>query len=322
MSHDQLWARYQRSMLHSEGLREANRLLAGQQDEADEDEMGFRFSDGGGDDDAFGSRRAADDADDDALFASQSTGAATAGFFDMGERQHDDEEQSVASRHEDEEQRDRVNMFSNINDLLEMRANEPGDDDGLMQVESPSATSNHSDDDDVISDAAEPNFLVDAPPTSAAASTAGSTTGPLPCVRTDLPQEEQLTGEQYRVGLMMTLMLRYEETLRQRRRALDERQRLHRAAVSALHSELDPLVRFTQQLWAVRKALREQKLRTLGDEQLRRLSRHLDYAVVAADVAGGGSGADYPLYHTNYGPYLILVIGDEHHLIVHQDYLR
>jgi hypothetical protein len=304
MAHDQLWARYQRSMLQSEGLREANRLLVQHHNQftGDDDELAFSFGAANlhGGEDVFGGHDVAGtNAEEDALFASQSAG--TAWLTMETPREADAERQQEAA--------DRVNMFTNINDLLlatgaardDDGGDEGGDDDVRMHVEEPAAATNE--------EPAEPDFIVgdDSPP-----------------FEMPLVESRELSDEQYRVGLLMTVMLRYEQKLRDRAAALRERQQRLDADVRALRAQVpvDPLVCLRNKLYAARQALRQQRLKTLGDQHLRRLCAHLQAGSVVAALVCGGTDDPCPLYHTNYGPYLLLVLGGEHYVIVHEKYLR
>lgn len=282
MSHDDLWARYQRSMQASESLREANRVLAGGEDELD---FSFRM-DSLQQHRTFGDASEAVDDENDLLFAGQSA------FIEHG----------------DAEARDRVNLFTNINDLLEHNGHHFADIDESSGRTATAAAANEKAEEMHVEQPAqqqeEGDFLVNSP-------------------RIFKAREEPAIPSEHCVQLMLAVVKRHGERLREREQALARRQQRLDTDTARVRSQVDPVIAASQMLFRARAALRQQDLTTgmepLSDEQLGRLMRHLDCAPMVTMACL--CPERYALRHAVCGPYLLLSLSAEHYVIVHNDHL-
>lgn len=198
-----------------------------------------------------------------------------------------DSEDRDADDEEEEEARDRENMFTNIEDLLvdtERKLQQSGDTDGGMVVEVTSCT-------------------IDA--------TQQPTEEPRGEAIVLGFENEPLTEQEYRLELMVHLMVRRDERLEERVRHHQELAARQASEMNAFTQEMDPRIVKRATVREVLDTVREKQLRDLSSDDLQLLIGHLNAGHLWSLV----STHQWSLCHTCYQNYLILTIGPIYHII-------
>jgi hypothetical protein len=311
----QLFARYQANAALSDEISKFNRVLA----TGDEDEGSFLI----GLDNLYSDREQQQQQQHSDMYDPLTAGRYdTEGYLFSDDQSGGDDDHHHHHHHhnDDEEAEDRANLFTNINDLL--RNQEQHRDDSNeekaeeMQVErqqeKPACNIGICPDPIDAEDEEEPavDFLTQSPPRS---DLHANDLPPVP--QADVPQEQQLTEDQYRQWLLVSILHKCATTLENRKAQLQERQENYKLAMNAFEKQIDPKVRLSQHLYATLNTIRDQKIRTLGDKQLLSMTAHLNYAAIAAGATLN------EMYHTSLGDYLLLSFSPQHFIIMNKKYL-
>jgi hypothetical protein len=206
---------------------------------------------------------------------------------DSDDRGDDDDEVEVDHNVRRQEESDRENMFNNIEDLLVDGERKHCDGDNGMAVE--------------------------VPPTAIVASeqqhqTTRDTHDDAIVLGAD---DEPLNESEYRMVLMVHLIVRRDEQLLDRVKRQAELQARQTGEMEAFTRQVDPRIVKRATVREVLDTVREQQLRDLSPDDLQLLFGHLNAARLWSLV----SANQWSLCHTCYQDYLILTIGPAYHII-------
>ncbi len=225
---------------------------------------------------------------------------------DSNEDQEGDDEGNDGDNDNEAERRDREAMFNNIEDLLRHTENNNHQQtaSNAMDVDVPS-----------------PVVVTPCAPDIGMEHTRQHPRQKEPTKPDDMGEEEvvavdseqrPLTKTQYRLVLMVTLMVRHHERLQKRVLQQAEKQTEHSKKMAALPLTVDSRVLKRAARKELVQAVRQQQLRELSSDDVRRLLAHLNCGELLARVAS----ENWSLCHASFRNYLIMTLGPSHHVIV------